>query len=118
VMAQVLDANNMKLVACINGQQKAALIGHQVSCERIYEIFRPDYATRVWAACPQAGIDIPLRFHIFRNAEGQLQMNYRLPGEVFARWQNEALNDLAENELDPLFEAMVVDFSALLNAQR
>jgi len=118
VMQQVLDANKMKLVSFIDGQQKAAMIGRDVSCERIYEVFRPDYACKVWAACPEAGIDIPLRFHIFRNAAGILQMNYRMPGEVFSHWQSEALNELADTELDPLFEALVVDFAALLNSQR
>ncbi len=113
-MQAALEKNNLKLVNRIDGQEKAAMIDVSVDCERVYEIFRPDYAVRVWHACPAAGIEIPLRFHIFRNSNGLLQLNYRLPGDIFSVWQNNELMDLAE-ELDPLFNALATDFVACMN---
>lgn len=95
-MLAALKTHNLRLVNRIDGQEKAAMTGVTAGCDRIYGIFRPDYAVRVWRACPAAGIDIPLRLHVFRNEAGLLQLNYRLPGEIFSAWQNDLLNDLAD----------------------
>ena len=56
-----IDDAGMRLVAHINGQANAAKIGKTVPGDQILEIFRPDFAVRVWAACKPAGHDIPLR---------------------------------------------------------
>lgn len=105
-----IQANDMRLVARIDGQEKAVLIGRQVPLDRIYEVFRPDYAVRVWEAFRPAGIDIPLRLHVFANPSGERFISYRKPSEVFAPYQHDGLLAIGE-ELDPVFAAIVADIA-------
>lgn len=106
VVEQAIEAQNMRLVAKINGQEKAALMGKTVPMELIFEIFRPDFAVRVWEAHKAAGLDIPMRIHVYANADGGLFVGYREPSEVFASYANPALATIAE-ELDPIFAGIV-----------
>lgn len=100
-------AHSMGVVSHINGQANAAKRGLSVGCDQILEVFRPDFATRVWAAHKAAGIDIPLRFHVYE-ADGKTILAYRLPSEVFRTYNNTELNRLG-NELDPIFAAIFED---------
>lgn len=104
-LKQAVEQQGLRVVAHINGQANAAKLGKSVPADQILEIFRPDYAMRVWAACKPAGIDIPLRIHVYEGADGTAIMSYRTPSEVFAPFQSEALMQIAR-ELDPLFAAI------------
>jgi len=91
----------MRVVAHINGQANAAKIGKEVPADQILEVFRPDFAIRVWAACKPAGLDIPLRIHVYE--EGDLvKVACRLPSTVFAPFGSNALDDIGA-ELDVIF---------------
>lgn len=96
-----VEAENMRVVAHINGQANAAKMGKEVPADQILEIFRPDFAIRVWAACKAAGHDIPLRIHIYELDE-QVKVACRLPSETFAPYGSAEL-DAIGNELDTLF---------------
>lgn len=91
----------MGLVAHINGQANAAKRGLTVPADQILEVFRPDFAIRVWQADKAAGIDIPLRIHIYE-AAGRTVVAFRTAREVFAPYANPALDAIAA-ELDPIF---------------
>lgn len=97
-----IEAENMRVVAHINGQANAAKIGKQVPADQILEIFRPDFAVRVWEACKPAGHDIPIRIHIYEEGE-EVKVACRLPSEVFAPFNTEALDTIG-SELDTIFE--------------
>ncbi|MEJ2361899.1 MAG: DUF302 domain-containing protein [Gammaproteobacteria bacterium] len=92
----------MRLVAHINGQANAAKIGRDVPPDQILEVFRPDFAVRVWEACKPAGMDIPLRIHIYEDSAGNVIVAYRTAVETFAAYENPALTAIGK-ELDAIF---------------
>jgi len=100
-----IEAEGMRLVAHIDGQANAARIGKQVPADQILEVFRPDFAVRVWAACKPAGYDIPLRIHIYE-LDGQTKVACRLPGDVFAPFASAELDAIGA-ELDVIFRAIL-----------
>lgn len=96
-----IEAENMRVVAHINGQANAAKMGKEVPADQIVEVFRPDFAIRVWAACKPAGHDIPLRIHVYEDGDA-VKVACRLPSEVFAPFDAPALTEIGA-ELDAIF---------------
>lgn len=96
---------NLRVVAHINGQANAAKMGKIVPADQILEIFRPDFAVRVWAACKAAGHDIPLRIHVYEE-DDQTRVACRMPSETFKPFASAGLDAIAA-ELDPLFEQIL-----------
>lgn len=100
-LLQAIEAANMRVVAHINGQANAAKMGKEVPADQILEVFRPDFAIRVWAACKPAGHDIPLRIHVYEQ-DDKVMVACRMPGQVFAPF-GEAELDAIGVELDAIF---------------
>lgn len=96
-----IESENMRIVAHINGQANAAKMGKEVPADQILEVFRPDFAIRVWQTCKAAGHDIPLRIHIYEEGEA-VKVSCRMPSDVFAPFNSDALNDIG-TELDKIF---------------
>lgn len=105
LIASITD-NKMRVVAHINGQANAAKIGRSVPADQILEVFRPDFAVRVWEACKPAGMDIPLRIHVYENDAGNTMVAYRTAVETFAGYDNAALTVIGQ-ELDVIFTAIL-----------
>lgn len=101
-LIEAVSAQGMGLVAHIDGQANAAKRGVTVEADQILEIFRPDFAVRVWQAEKCAGIDIPLRIHIYA-ADGKTYIAMRSARTVFAPYGNPRLNEIAD-ELQPIFD--------------
>jgi uncharacterized protein (DUF302 family) len=101
----------MGLVAHINGQQNCAKKGVAVPADQILEVFRPDFAIRVWKAEKAAGIDIPLRIYIYE-ADGETVVAHRTASETFAPYQNPELMAIAQ-ELDPIFETILASLETV-----
>ena len=91
----------MGLVAHANGQANCAKKGIDVPADQVLEVFRPDYAVKVWAADKTAGIDIPLRIHLYE-ADGKTWIAHRTASEVFGPYGNTRLDAVAV-ELDLIF---------------
>lgn len=96
-----ITAENMRVVAHINGQANAAKMGKEVPADQILEVFRPDFAIRVWQACKPAGHDIPLRIHVYEDGDDVI-VACRMPSEVFAPFQSAELDAIGA-ELDGIF---------------
>ncbi len=101
-----VESAGLRLVTHINGQANAALIGKEVPADQILEIFRPDFAIRVWSACKPAGIDIPLRIHVYTDAAGATVVACRRPSEVFEPYGSADLMAVAA-DLEPLFDTIL-----------
>jgi uncharacterized protein (DUF302 family) len=101
-----IEANKMRVVAHINGQANAAKIGKTVPADQILEVFRPDFAVRVWQACKSAGMDIPLRIHIYENEVGNTSVAFRTASETFAPYANAELAAIGK-ELDTIFASIL-----------
>jgi uncharacterized protein (DUF302 family) len=111
--ARLIDAISavpMGLVAHINGQANAAKRGITVAADQILEVFRPDFAVRVWQADKRAGIDIPLRIHLYAVADYTV-VAMRSPVEVFAAYANPQLDAIAA-ELVPIFDTILAALTA------
>lgn len=100
----------MGLVAHANGQANCAKKGIAVPADQVLEIFRPDYAMKVWAAEKAAGIDIPLRIHLYE-ADGRSWVAYRPAADVFKPYVNPQLDVLAI-ELDAIFTQLLASLDA------
>jgi uncharacterized protein (DUF302 family) len=101
-LLESIAAAPLALVAHIDGQANAAKRGLSVPADQILEVFRPDLAVRVWEADKRAGIDIPLRIHVYESG-GRAVVSHRPPSEVFARYANASLDGISR-DLAPLFE--------------
>jgi len=100
-----IESENMRVVAHINGQANAAKMGKEVPADQILEVFRPDFAIRVWVACKPAGHDIPLRIHVYEDGD-DVKVACRMPTEVFAPFDSSDLNEIGV-ELDGIFEKIL-----------
>jgi uncharacterized protein (DUF302 family) len=100
-----IDSENMRVVAHINGQANAAKMGKEVPADQILEVFRPDFAIRVWEACKPAGLDIPIRIHIYEEGN-EVKVACRLPSEVFRPFSSDALDAIGV-ELDQIFNSIL-----------
>jgi len=105
-----IAAYPMGLVAHANGQANCAKKGITVPADQVLEVFRPDYAVKVWAADKTAGIDIPLRIHLYE-ADGRTWVAHRPASEVFKPYANPALDALG-GELDTLFNQLLATLDA------
>ncbi len=100
----------MGLVAHANGQLNCAKKGITVPADQVLEIFRPDFAIKVWAADKTAGIDIPLRIHLYE-AGGISWVAYRPAADVFRPYANPALDAIAI-DLDAIFNQLLASLDA------
>ena len=104
-LTEAAQAVPMGVLAHMNGQANCAKKGIEVSADQILEIFRPDFAIRVWKAHKPAGIDIPLRIHLYA-ADGKTVVSYRSAAEVFAPYAIPELTAIA-GDIDPIFERIL-----------
>jgi len=108
-LLSAVEAEGMRVVAHINGQANAAKIGKTVTADQILEIFRPDFAIRVWEACKPAGLDIPLRIHVYEEGK-KTKVACRMPTEIFLPYESADLMKVAE-ELDIIFNNILSSVS-------
>jgi uncharacterized protein (DUF302 family) len=100
-LTEAAQAVPMGVLAHINGQANCAKKGIVVPADQILEIFRPDFAIRVWQAHKPAGIDIPLRIHLY-DVGGKTVVSFRTAREVFAPYASPSLDAIA-GDIDPIF---------------
>lgn len=105
-----IAAYPMGLVAHANGQANCAKKGMTVPADQVLEVFRPDYAVKVWNANKAAGIDIPLRIHLYE-AGGKTWVAHRTASEVFRPYANMQL-DTVGAELDLIFNQLLAALDA------
>jgi len=105
-----IAAYPMGLVAHANGQANCAKKGMSVPADQVLEVFRPDYAVKVWAADKAAGIDIPLRIHLYE-AGGRTWVAHRPASDVFKPYDNPQLDALG-GELDAIFNQLLTALDA------
>lgn len=100
-----ITAYPMGLVAHANGQANCAKKGIAVPADQVLEVFRPDYAVKVWAADKTAGIDIPLRIHVYE-AGDKTWVAHRTASETFRPYASRQL-DAVGAELDLVFNQLL-----------
>ena len=109
-LISAIAAYPMGLVAHANGQANCAKKGISVPADQVLEVFRPDFAVKVWAADKAAGIDIPLRIHLY-DADGRTWVAHRPASVVFQPYANPQL-DILGVELDAIFNQLLAALDA------
>lgn len=96
------------IVTQASASDEARMQGHTIPGNRVFGLYRNDYARRMLAASVAAGIEAPIRLYVTEAADGTATLSYKMPSHVFAPYAEEggaALRELAE-ELDKVFDGV------------
>jgi len=99
----------INIVTQASASDGARMQGHSIQGNRVFGLYRNDYARRMLEASVAAGIEAPIRLYVTEDADGTATLGYKTPSHVFAPYAEEggaALRDLAE-ELDAVFADLV-----------
>ncbi len=102
---QAIRPNNMGITAKINAQANLARAGIKIRGNQIFEIFRPDYAKRIFDRNLQAGIEPPLRIYIYEDGNKTFVV-YRKPSSIFKPYDDPVLMDIGK-KLDSILEKII-----------
>mgnify|MGYP000361836616 CR=1 FL=1 len=80
----------MGLVTSASASDGAKAAGFQIPGNKVYGVFRNDFARRMLAANVAAGIEAPIRFYVTENADGTATLSYKKPTAVFAPYAQQA----------------------------
>ena len=97
-------------LACATCAIKAKF-GEDVPGNRVFLIFRPDFARRMLAASTAAGIEAPIRLYVTEAKDGTATVTHRLPSHVFGAYDVPALSEMGA-ELDVLVAKVLADAAA------
>ena len=104
----------INIVTQASASDGARMQGHAIPGNRVFGLYRNDYARRMLEASVAAGIEAPIRLYVTEDADGTATLSYKTPSHVFAPYAAEggaALRDLAE-ELDAVFADLVAAATA------
>lgn len=73
---------------------------------RVFLLFRPDFARRMLRASTEAGIEAPIRIYVTEAEDGTARVAYRLPSDIFGAYRIDELTALGR-ELDAHLEAIL-----------
>lgn len=105
-LEKAIADEKMALVCHANAQRGAAARGVSIKGNQVFMLFRNDFAVRLLAADPAAGIEAPLRIYAYENADGTATVTYAKPTTVFAPYRHPEVAAVA-GELDPVFRRIV-----------
>lgn len=101
-----VKAAPIAIVTQASASDGAQMQGHEIPGNRVFGLYRNDYARRMLAASVASGIEAPIRMYVTEDSDGTASLSYRRPTAVFSPYFDEggtALRDLA-SELDGIFE--------------
>ncbi|MEE9276492.1 MAG: DUF302 domain-containing protein [bacterium] len=110
-LTKAIKKNKMGLVCKASAQHGAASIGVEIKGNRVFGVFRPDFAVRMLKASVPAGIEAPVRIYLFENADGTATLTYKKPSDVFRPYGSADLDKMAA-ELDAIFARIARDAAA------
>ena len=100
-----VSAAPINIVTQASASDGARMQGHDIPGNRVFGLYRNDYARRMLDASVAAGIEAPIRLYVIEDDDGTATLGYKRPSHVFAPYADEggaALRDLAA-ELDAVF---------------
>jgi len=109
-----VGAAPINIVTQASASDGARMQGHSIPGNRVFGLYRNDYARRMLEASVAAGIEAPIRLYVTEDADGTATLGYKTPSHVFAPYDAEggaALRDLAD-ELDAVFADLVAAATA------
>ena len=107
-LAQSIQASGMNLVTQASASDGAAAQGIKIPGNKVFGVYRNDYARRMLSASTAAGIEAPIRFYVSEQDDGTAILSWKTPSFVFSPYLEEggaALETLGR-ELDGVFETI------------
>lgn len=103
-----IKADKMGLVTQASASAGAEGRGLTIPGNRVFGVYRNDYAVRMLEASVAAGIEAPIRFYVTENSDGTATLSWKTPGTVFAPYMEDGGDALAElaAELDLVFQSI------------
>lgn len=104
----VVETSELRIVSQASASAGAKMQGIDIPGNRVFGLYRNDYARRMLDASLAAGIEAPIRVYATENADGTSTLAYKTPSHVFAPYFDEggdALRALAA-ELDGVFDSV------------
>jgi uncharacterized protein (DUF302 family) len=104
---RAVDSNDMFKVATASASRAAAGLGIAVPGDAVVLVFRNDFARRILAADPKAGIEAPLPIHISETKTG-IAIAWKRPSDVYRPYPAPEIAEVAR-ELDVIFAKIAAD---------
>ncbi len=88
--------------------------GVTIPGNRVFGLYRNDYARRMLNASIAAGIEAPIRLYVTENDDGTATLSYKIPTAVFSPYFDEGGAELQAlaTELDAIFATIVTQAAA------
>lgn len=100
-----VKSEKMGIVTSASASEGAKAAGIAIPGNRVFGIFRNDFARRMLGSSVAAGIEAPIRIYVTENPDGTASLSYKKPSTVFAPYADEggdALKSIGA-ELDDIF---------------
>jgi uncharacterized protein (DUF302 family) len=100
-----VEAAPIAIVTQASASDGAKAAGIAIPGNRVFGLFRNDYARRMLAASVAAGIEAPIVLYVTETADGTASLSWKTPSFVFAPYADEGGAPLAAlaAELDAIF---------------
>jgi uncharacterized protein (DUF302 family) len=109
-----IEAEGMFIITEAGPTAAAKKRGITIPNNRVFGVYRNDYAVRVLETSTAAMIEAPIRFYVTENPDGSATLSYKTPGAVFAPYLDEGGAELSAiaGELDAIFAAIAARAAA------
>ncbi|MBA7474598.1 hypothetical protein ES707_09952 [subsurface metagenome] len=109
VLVEQLEATvkseKMGIVTSASASEGAKAAGIAIPGNKVFGVFRNDFARRMLGSSVAAGIEAPIRMYVTENQDGTATLSYKKPSAVFAPYADEG-GDVLKSigaELDGIF---------------
>ena len=100
-----IKSKKMAIVTSASASEGAKAAGITIPGNKVFGVFRNDFARRMLSSSVAAGIEAPIRIYVTENQDGTASLSYKKPGAVFGPYADEggeALKSVGA-ELDEIF---------------
>ena len=100
-----IKSEKMAIVTSASASEGAKAAGITIPGNKVFGVFRNDFARRMLSSSIAAGIEAPIRIYVTENQDGTATLSYKKPGTVFAAYADEGGDALKSvgAELDEIF---------------
>ena len=100
-----IKSEKMAIVTSASASEGAKAAGITIPGNKVFGVFRNDFARRMLSSSVAAGIEAPIRIYVTENQDGTATLSYQKPGTVFAAYADEGGDALKSvgAELDEIF---------------
>lgn len=100
-----VKSEKMAIVTSASASEGAKAAGVTIPGNKVFGVFRNDFARRMLGASVAAGIEAPIRIYVTENQDNTATLSYKKPSTVFGPYADEGGDALKSvgAELDEIF---------------